>query len=283
MGFSDGKQLRNASVALAKLASDVTTLLASYLKADGSVALTGPLDAGGQKITNLGTPTNATDGARLADIQAIPWKQSVVCATTGNITLSGSQTIDGYGPTATNERVLVKNQTTPAQNGIYLTAPGAWTRAADADSAAELSGAVVSVEQGTVNGDKRFAQTADNITVGTTALVWVDIGSGGPAYDTTANKAMAASTTTADGQQACATAITTTPAGDGYVAVLVNGIQQVLGDGVKTKDCYFSSDSGSTARTIATITAGDVLYWNGSIAGYQLAAATDVIDFNYGV
>lgn len=280
--LSDGKQLRNASVALAKLAADVTTLLSGFVKADGTVPLTGPLDAGGQKLTNLGAPTVDTDAARLADILAIPWKEKVAAATTGNITLSGLQSIDGVGPVTANTRVLVRSQTTPAQNGIYLAASGPWTRAADADSASELRGAVVSVEQGTVNGDKRFAQTADNITLGTTDIVWVNIGSGGPAYETTDNKNMTASVTTADNQSACATAIFSTPAGDGYVQVMVNGIQQVLGDGIKTRDCYFSSDGGTTARTIANITAGDTLYWNGSVAGYQLAT-TDFIDFNYGV
>jgi hypothetical protein len=97
---------------------------------------------------------------------------------------------------------------------------------------------------------------------------------------TTANKSMAASVTTADGQSACATAIASTPAGGSYVEVLVNGMAQHLGDGVKTGDCYFSTDSGATAKAISAIAANDVLYWNGSIAGYQLSA-TDKVDFNY--
>jgi hypothetical protein len=66
------------------------------------------------------------------------------------------------------------------------------------------------------------------------------------------------------------------------IDVYVNGACQILGDGVKTKDCYFSADSGTTAKTIATIAAGDTLYWVGSVAGFQLAA-TDVISFNYNI
>ena len=49
-----------------------------------------------------------------------------------------------------------------------------------------------------------------------------------------------------------------------------------LGSGNKTEDCYFSNDSGSTAKTIANIAAGDTLYWNASNAGYELEASDDV-------
>ena len=53
-----------------------------------------------------------------------------------------------------------------------------------------------------------------------------------------------------------------------------------LGDGVKTEASYFSNDGGTSARLIADIEAGDTLYWNGSIAGYDLDA-TDDIDVGY--
>lgn len=98
---------------------------------------------------------------------------------------------------------------------------------------------------------------------------------------TTANKDMTASVTAADFDLACATALTTTPAPTGgYVAVLVNGAAQSVGDGVRTKSCYFSADGGATARTFAAIVAGDLLYWVGTVAGFQLAAS-DRIDFWY--
>ncbi len=99
---------------------------------------------------------------------------------------------------------------------------------------------------------------------------------------TTQNKNMAANLTSADGQAATATTVATTPAGDGYVEVTVNGIMVILGDGVKTRDAYFSADGGTTARAISAIAAGDTLYWNGSIAGYELTTA-DKIDFLYNV
>jgi hypothetical protein len=102
------------------------------------------------------------------------------------------------------------------------------------------------------------------------------------------NKNMAASDTAADGNQACATAVAVTPASSstagGYVGVRVNGVNYLVGDGTKVAvDCYFSGDGGTTARTMKAIVAGDLLYWNGSIAGFQLAAATDKVDFLYDV
>lgn len=110
------------------------------------------------------------------------YKSSVRCATTANITLSGSQTIDGITP-STGNRVLVKDQSTAANNGIYVyNASGAWTRATDADADAEVtSGMVVYVEQGTTNGKKLFKlETANPIVVGMTSLTFTEIsGSGG--------------------------------------------------------------------------------------------------------
>jgi len=73
--------------------------------------------------------------------------------------------------------------------------------------------------------------------------------------------------------------ITSTPAGDSLVMVLVNGIKVELGNGVKTSDCYFSGNGGSSARAISAITAGDELYWNG-VSAYTLET-TDSVDFIY--
>ena len=99
---------------------------------------------------------------------------------------------------------------------------------------------------------------------------------------TSNNKGMTAVSTSADFQTACATAITATPASGSYVEIKVNGQQQELGDGVRTKDCYFSSDGGASARSIAAIQAGDLLVWVGSVAGFQLAI-TDKVSFFYNV
>ena len=139
----------------------------------------------------------------VADITQIPdltleklpdaWvKKSVRVATTANITLSGTQTIDGVAVVA-GDRVLVKDQTTTSQNGIYVVAAGAWARSADADTVSELAGAHVNVDSGTANGGISFdtdLKTTD--TFGTTAISFyrvVDTGLAGttsPAMNGTA-------------------------------------------------------------------------------------------------
>lgn len=93
-------------------------------------------------------------------------------ATTANITLSGEQTIDGVLTAAS--RVLVKNQGTPAQNGVYLSAAGAWARVTDFDTGAEVvAGALVTVEEGSTQADTVWMLTTNNpITVGVTGLTF---------------------------------------------------------------------------------------------------------------
>ncbi len=112
--------------------------------------------------------------------QSLDIKDSVVVATTANITLSGTQTIDGYSVQA-GERVLVKAQTNSAENGIYVCAAGSWARAADADANAEVtSGMFVFVERGTLGADNGFVLTTDgSITVGTTGLAFTQFSGAG--------------------------------------------------------------------------------------------------------
>jgi hypothetical protein len=85
--------------------------------------------------------------------------------------------------------------------------------------------------------------------------------------------------TTLDGD-ASGVFITYTPYQDSNVQIHINGIGSNLGNGIKTKDCWFSGDGGTTARLVADITSGDELHWNGSIAGYQLET-TDEVDVIY--
>ena len=85
--------------------------------------------------------------------------------------------------------------------------------------------------------------------------------------------------TTADGDSTGGT-ITYTPFEDSDVTIRLNGLQCDVGNGAKNEPCYFSADGGTTARAIADITAGDTLYWMGSVAGYELDA-TDDLDIVY--
>jgi hypothetical protein len=93
-------------------------------------------------------------------------------ATSANITQSGTQTIDGVA-LAVGDRVLCKSQTTASQNGIWVVAAGAWTRATDADTSAEIAGAMVRVQAGTLNGGTRWVTSFKSTdTIGTTSMVW---------------------------------------------------------------------------------------------------------------
>lgn len=148
-----------------------------YILAAGTRAFSGNQSLGGNKITSLGTPTSDTDAATKAYVDGVALgldvKNSVRVATTANITLSGEQTIDGVAA-VTGDRVLVKDQSTGANNGIYLVASGAWTRTTDADTSAEVtSGMFVFVSEGTTNADTGWVLTTnDAITLGSTALVF---------------------------------------------------------------------------------------------------------------
>jgi hypothetical protein len=131
--------------------------------------------------TSLTLPTSGTlatqsyvDGIA----QGLDIKPSVKCATTANITLSGEQTLDGILTSAS--RVLVKNQSTASQNGIYVSAAGAWTRATDFDNWLEVPGAFVFIEEGTTLGNTGWACTSDvGGTIGSTSVTWVQFSGAG--------------------------------------------------------------------------------------------------------
>jgi hypothetical protein len=159
------------------------TFYASTTRLDQIVAPTASVDFNSQKITGLAEPTLAQDAATKNYVdtvaQGLDTKASVRAATTTNITLSGTQTIDGVD-LIVNDRVLVKNQTTNTQNGIYVVAAGAWSRAADANTTPELVSAFTFVEEGTVNADTGWVSTFNpGDAIGSSAVIFVQFSAAG--------------------------------------------------------------------------------------------------------
>jgi uncharacterized cupin superfamily protein len=113
--------------------------------------------------------TDRLDGVNTA----VAIKAPVRVATTANITLSATQTIDGVAVVA-NDRVLVKDQTDTTENGIYDVNAGAWTRAKDFDGNRDVvTGTVVYTQLGTDNADIWFRQTTTGtIVIGTSVIAW---------------------------------------------------------------------------------------------------------------
>ena len=145
-------------------------------------SLSANLDANSNKIINLATPTSSTDAANKAYVdsvsQGLDVKQSVRVSTTSNVDLStdleAGDVIDGVTLVSGN-RVLVKNQTSGADNGLYVVqSSGAAVRADDANISSEVTaGFFTFVEEGTLYGNTGWVLTTDNpITLGTTVLTF---------------------------------------------------------------------------------------------------------------
>lgn len=142
------------------------------------------------RITNLPAPASANEPARLADlnsaVEGLSWKDSARVATQANLNLaSPGATIDGITMVA-GDRVLVRSQTTAAENGIYIWngAAVAMTRALDASTSDELEQAVVTVEEGTSAG-ATFRQTAVNFTLGSGSVAFTAFGTSAAAASET--------------------------------------------------------------------------------------------------
>lgn len=167
--------------------ADITALVDNtYVNVAGDT-MTGALNMGNQLITNVANPVAGTDAANKnyvdTAVTGLSWKQSVKVATTAAGTLATSfvagTVIDGVTLVA-GDRILIKNQATQSENGIYIVTAGTPTRAADVSEAAEFVGASVFVDQGTVNKDTGWVQTTNApITVGTSNIVFAQFSGSG--------------------------------------------------------------------------------------------------------
>ena len=153
--------------------------LNEFTAPDGAVALNS------QKITGLATPVADTDAATKAYVdstsEGLDVKDSCVVIATSNITLSGTQTVDGVSLSA-NDRVLVGGQSTASQNGIYkVVSGGSWTRTDDMAAGEDAAGAFTFIEQGSTNADTGWVCSSNkgSAVVGTNNLAFTQFSSAG--------------------------------------------------------------------------------------------------------
>lgn len=258
-------QIRDSAVTPVKVSSGV-------IVAAGTNAFSGNQSMGGNKLTNVGAATTGGDVPNWTQIQnllnGIKWKDAVRAATTaaGDLTtdFEDGDVVDGV-TLATGDRLLVKNQADPTENGIYVVAAsGAPARAVDADSGAELVSAQVPVTSGTANADKVFTCTNDSITLGSTSITFTALPSVIGALIAANNLSDVASVSTArtnlglgtgDSPQFTAinlghasdTTLTRTGAGD--IAVEGNAVYRAGGTDVPVTDGGTGSSTASGART----------------------------------
>lgn len=167
-----------------KVSAHATILSSDLILKDGTIAYEADQSMNSYKLTNLATPTAANDAANKQYVdnvaEGLKPKTAVRVATTVAGTLASSfengDTIDGI-TLATGDRILIKDQASASQNGIYtVNASGAPTRSTDFDSVTpidEINGAMVAVQQGTANAGKIYVQTGVVATVGTDPINFV--------------------------------------------------------------------------------------------------------------
>lgn len=186
--------LGTGSITNAMIANTAVSNLSGTNTGDQTITLTGDITGSGTgsfaaTLSNsgvtAGTYSKVTVDSKgrvtagltpmMDDIPDAAFKRSVKCATIGDITLSGLQTIDGI-TVVDGDRVLVKNQSVLAENGIYLASTSTWTRALDADTNSKIGCAIVAVDGGTVNGADAWTTTFKATDIlGTTDMNWYEL------------------------------------------------------------------------------------------------------------
>jgi hypothetical protein len=216
-----------------------------------------------------------------AAIVGLSWKQPVRAATTANITLSGAQTIDTV-PVVDGDRVLVKDQSTQADNGIYIVGTP-WTRSPDADTYDEMVSAMVFVESGGLAGAAFYCPIQPGGTLGVTAITWSNFSVAGTYFAGTglslaANTFSITNTTVSAGSYGSGSAVGTftvnaqgqlTAAADTNIAIAATQITSGTIDSARLSGTY----SGITGvGTLTNLTVSNPI--TGSITGNAGTATT---------
>lgn len=259
-GTIDTREIKDSAITSAKLAGSIPA---------SKVDLSDSFDLSSGTLV-VATPTLASHAANKGYVdsvkQALDIKESVRVATTANLSATynagvltasanGAISVDGVN-LASGERLLVKNQTTGSQNGIYtVTTVGdgsnafVLTRAVDFDSDADISaGAFCFVEEGTVNADYGFVLTTDeSITLDTTSLVFTQFSGAGQI-------------TAGDGISKAGSTISVNLDSDSGLAVGANGLKidgSVLADGAVAVSAdellFIDADGGSKRESISDL------------------------------
>jgi hypothetical protein len=212
--------------------------------------------------------------------ETVAYKAPCRLATTANITLSGLQTIDGF-MTAADDRVLVKNQSTASENGIYIAAAGPWQRARDMDSNRDLTkGTRVNATDGTANGGREYyVSTSNPITVGTTSLAFTESLSSNAGASAAAAAASAAAALVSQGAAATSAsnaATSASAASTSASAASTSASNASTSASTATTQASNASTSASNASTSATNASNSATAASGSAtaaAGSATAAS----------
>jgi hypothetical protein len=219
----------------------------------------------------LQQPADTLGGVqRAAGKPATSWKDDVRVATTGTtITLAGTQTIDGVA-LAVGDRVLVKDQMTASQNGIYVVSPGPWMRADDAKTSDDITPEMaVRVSEGVTNAHAEwFLATQNPIMLGSTSLnfakllPWADVRAFGARGDGSTNDLPAITAAINAGA-----GLVLFPRGTYKITTTSTGGRITLPDNTELwfeEGAAISIDSATTLTCFATIIAGRHLIFAGS-------------------
>ena len=285
------------SLAHTKISDFDTGVRANRL--DQMAAPTGSVSLNSQTITNVADPVNTQDAATKGFVEAtsqgLDVKDSCVAATIGNITIStalnNGDTLDGV-TLSTNDRVLVKDQSTASQNGIYVVGSSP-ARADDLATGADAAGFFTFVEQGTVNADNGFVCTSNkgSAVVGTNNLTIAQFSGAGQitagdgldksgntlSVDLKANGGLVIESTEI-GVDLAASSITGTLPVSKLTSVTSTASELNVLDGITSTTAELNLMDGGTSATSTTLAAADRFVCNDAGTMKQVALS-DLVTF----